>query len=86
MTVGEQIEALLDKTIAALPRLKPDELEELERQVTAMAEMHGTECIEATRELRSKLDQLQIFLAMTAKNLKVLQRVLSREATKSWVA
>ena len=84
MTAAEQIEEVLKETIEALPRLRMEELEDLERRMMAIAQLLGPGVVESTPALRSKVNLLEAHLATTAKNLKVLHRVVKREATGSW--
>jgi hypothetical protein len=86
MTVAEQIEDILAETIAALPRLRPDELEDLERRAAALLQMFEPGSVKATRGLQSKMDLLRAGLETTAGNLSVLNRILGREAKAPWVA
>jgi hypothetical protein len=86
MTAAEQIEEILAETIAALPRLRPDELEDLERRAAAVAERFATDGVIATPLLRAQMGSLQTGLETTAGNLAVLDRILGREVTSLWEA
>jgi hypothetical protein len=86
MTAAEQIEEVLTETIAALPRLRPDELEDLERRAGALAERFAAGGVIATPRLRAQMSSLKAGLETTAGNLAVLNRILGREVTSPWEA
>jgi hypothetical protein len=86
MTAAEQIEEILAETIAALPRLRPDELEDLERRAAAVAERFAAGGVIATPRLRAQMGSLKTGLDTTAGNLAVLDRILGREVTSLWEA
>jgi hypothetical protein len=86
MTAAEQIEEILAETIAALPRLRPDELEDLERRAAAVAERFAAGGVIATPLLRAQMGSLKTGLETTAGNLAVLDRILGREVTSLWEA
>ena len=75
MTLSEQIEEILPETIAALSRLKPEELEDLELQLKLLVEGCGPGSIVATRGLQSKLDSLQACLRATEANIRVVRSI-----------
>ena len=86
MTAAKEIEEILTETIAALPRLRPEELEDLERRAAALAELCGRGSLLATPRLRSQMGSLKAGLGTTAESLMVLERILSREGSSPWVA
>ena len=86
MTAAEQIGEVLTETIAALPRLRPDELEDLERRATSLAERLAAGGVIVTPRLRAQMGSLKAGLEMTAGNLAVLNRILGREVTSLWEA
>jgi hypothetical protein len=86
MTAAEQIEEILTETIAALPRLRPEELEDLERRAAALAERFAAGGVMATPRLRAQMGSLKARLGTTAENLTVLERILGREGSSPWVA
>ena len=86
MTAAEEIEEILAETIAALPRLRPDELEDLERRAAALAATFGAGAVIAAPRLREQLGSLRVGLERTAGNLAVLNRILGREVTSQWEA
>jgi hypothetical protein len=86
MTAAEEIEEILTETIAALPRLRPDELEDLERRAVALGEQFAAGGVIATPRLRSQMGSLKAGLETTAGSLTVLERILGREGSSPWVA
>jgi hypothetical protein len=76
----EEIKAILSETVAALSRLQTEELEELERRASRLAESFGAEKLPAKREIRAKANLLEGCLGATAENLKVLERLRDRKA------
>jgi hypothetical protein len=86
MTAAEQIEEILAETIAALPRLRPDELEDLERRAAAVAERFAAGGVITTPRLRAQMGSLKTGLETTAGNLAVLDRIMGREVTSLWEA
>ena len=86
MTAAEEIEEILTETIAALPRLRPEELEDLERRAAALAERFAAGGVMATPRLRSQMGSLKAGLGTTAENLTVLERILGKEGSSPWVA
>ena len=86
MTAADEIEEILAETIAALPRLRPEELEDLERRAAALAEQFAAGSVKATPQLRAQMGSLKAGLGTTAENLAVLERILGREGSSPWVA
>ena len=86
MTAAEEIEGVLAETIAALPRLLAEELEELERRAAALAKQFAAGGMIATPRLLAQLGSLKAGLESTAGNLTVLKRILDREGSSPWVA
>jgi hypothetical protein len=81
MTVeAQEVEGILHETVAALSRLDVEELEELERRASRLAESFGAEKLPATRGLRAKVNLLEGCLSGTAENLKVLRGLRERKA------
>ena len=75
MTLSEQIEEILPETIAALSRLQPEQLEDLELRLKLLVEGCGPGSIVATRRLQSKLDSLQACLSATEANIRVVRSI-----------
>jgi hypothetical protein len=90
MTAAEEIEAslieeILAETIAALPRMRAEELEELERRAAALAERFRAGSAVATARLRVQMGSLKVGLESTGGSLAVLERILDREGSSPWV-
>ena len=75
MTLSEQIEEILPETIAALSRLQPKQLEDLELRLKLLVEGCGPGSVVATRGLQSKLDSLQACLSATEANIRVVRSI-----------
>ena len=86
MTAAEEIEEVLAETIAALPRLRAEELEDLERRAVALAERFTAGSVVATQRLQVEMGSLKAGLESTAGSLTVLERILDREGSSPWVA
>jgi hypothetical protein len=86
MTAAEEIEEVLAKTIAVLPRLRAEELEDLERRAAALAERFAAGGVTASPRLRAQMGSLKAGLESTAESLTVLRRILDREGSSPWVA
>jgi hypothetical protein len=86
MTAAEEIEAILSETIAALPSLRPEELEDLERRAAALSARFAAGSAVATQRLQAQMGSLKSGLESTAGNLTVLERILGREGSSPWVA
>ena len=85
MTTGvaeeiEAVEQILSDTVAALSKLQAEELEELERRASRLAESFGAAKLPVTREMRAKANLLEGCLGATAENLKVLRGLRERKA------
>jgi hypothetical protein len=86
MTAAEEIEEVLAETIAALPCLRAEELEDLERRASALSARFSAGSVMATQRLRAQMSSLKAGLESTAENLTVLERILDRERSSPWVA
>ena len=86
MTAAEEIEEVLAETIAALPRLRTEELEDLERRAAALAARFAAGGVIPTPRLLVQMGSLKAGLEGTAGSLTVLRRILAREGSSPWVA
>jgi hypothetical protein len=86
MTAAEEIEEVLAETIAALPRLRAEELEDLEQRAAAVAARFAVGGLIPTPRLLAQMGSLKAGLESTAGNLAVLERILGREGSSPWVA
>lgn len=86
MSAAEEIEEVLAETIAALPRLRAEELEDLERRAVALTERFTAGSVVATQRLQAQMGSLKAGLESTAGSLTVLERILDREGSSPWVA
>jgi hypothetical protein len=75
---AQELEGILSETVAALSKLQTEQLEELERRASWLAESFGAEKLPVTRGLRAKANLLEGCLGATAENLKVVRGLRER--------
>ena len=78
ITESQKVEAILSETVAALSKLQTEQLEELERRASWLAESFGEEKLPVTRGLRAKANLLEGCLGVTVENLKVVRGLRER--------